>query len=75
MPGRAHALRKASAIRQAPAGATAFQPMAWHGWRTIQEAQKYVEQASRIRLAAALISGTQIVSAADLLRQIGEKTK
>jgi hypothetical protein len=25
--------------------------MAWHGWKTIGEAQRYVEEANRIRLA------------------------
>ncbi len=25
--------------------------MAWHGWKTIQEAQRYVEEANRIRLS------------------------
>lgn len=37
VPGRAHGLRKASAIRQALNGATAFELMAWHGWKTIDE--------------------------------------
>jgi hypothetical protein len=76
VPGRAHGLRKASAIRQALAGATAFQLMAWHGWKTIGEAQRYVEQANRTRLAdeaAKLIAGTSTVSAAYPLRQIAKK--
>lgn len=51
VPGRAHGLRKASAVRHALNGATAFELMAWHGWRTIGEAQRYVEEANRIRLA------------------------
>jgi site-specific recombinase XerD len=51
VPGRAHGLRKASAIRHALNGATAFELMAWHGWKTIGEAQRYVEEANRIRLA------------------------
>jgi hypothetical protein len=75
--GRAHGLRKASAIRHALHGATAHELMAWHGWKTIQEAQEYVEQANKMKLAdnaaAKLISGTKIVSAADPLSQIGEK--
>jgi hypothetical protein len=79
VPGRAHGLRKASAIRHALVGATAHELMAWHGWKTIQEAQEYVEQANRMKLsdnaAAKLISGTKIFSAADPLRQIGEKTE
>jgi hypothetical protein len=51
VPGHAHGLRKASAIRHALDGATAFELMAWHGWKTIGEAQRYVEEANRIRLA------------------------
>jgi hypothetical protein len=77
VPGRAHGLRKASAIRHALHGATAHQLMAWHGWRTIQEAQRYVEQANRMKLAddaaEKIISGTKIVSAVDRLSQIVEK--
>jgi integrase len=51
VPGRAHGLRKASAIRLALRGATPYELMAWHGWRTIKEAQDYVDQANRIKLA------------------------
>jgi len=47
----AHGLRKASAVRHALNGATAFELMAWHGWKTIGEAQRYVDEANRIRLA------------------------
>jgi integrase len=47
----AHGLRKASAVRHALNGASAFELMAWHGWKTIQEAQRYVEKANRIRLS------------------------
>ena len=53
--------------------------MAWHGWKTIGEAQEYVEQANKMKLAdnaaAKLISGTKIVSAVDPLSQIAEKNK
>jgi len=52
VPGRAHGLRKASAVRHALKGATAPELMAWHGWRTIGEAQRYIEEANRIKLAA-----------------------
>ena len=51
--------------------------MAWHGWKTIGEAQSYVEKANKMRLAdnaaEKIISGTEIVSATDPLRQTGEK--
>lgn len=51
VPGRAHGLRKAAAIRQALYGATAPELMAWFGWKTIGEAQRYIEEANRIKLA------------------------
>lgn len=47
----AHGLRKASAVRHVLNGNTAFEPMAWHGWKTIGEAQRYVDEANRIKLA------------------------
>lgn len=47
----AHGLRKASAVRHALNGATVFELMAWHGWKTIEEAQRYVDEANRIRLS------------------------
>ncbi|MCP3468224.1 tyrosine-type recombinase/integrase [Bradyrhizobium sp. CCGUVB23] len=54
LPGcAAHGLRKASAVRHALNGATAPELMAWHGWKTLAEAQRYVEEANRIRLAQA----------------------
>jgi Phage integrase family len=51
VPGRAHGLRKAAAIRHALNGATAPELMAWFGWKTIGEAQRYIEQANRTQLA------------------------
>jgi len=47
----AHGLRKAAAVRHALNGATAPELMAWFGWKTIGEAQRYIEEANRIRLA------------------------
>jgi hypothetical protein len=73
VPGRAHGLRKASAVRHALYGARAFELIAWHGWQTIQEAQRYVEEANRVRLAesggAKLFSGTGIGSPIDPVSQ------
>ena len=43
--------RPTSAIRHALNGATAPELMAWHGWKTISEAQRYVEEANKIRLS------------------------
>jgi integrase len=58
----AHGLRKAAAVRFALHGATAPELMAWFGWKTIGEAQRYIEEANRIKLAesggAKIISGT-----------------
>jgi integrase len=47
----AHGLRKAAAVRHALNGATAPELMAWFGWKTIGEAQRYIEEANRVRLA------------------------
>ncbi len=60
MPGRAHGLRKASAVRHALNGAMAPELMAWFGWKTIGEAQRYIEDANRIRLAES--AGAKIIS-------------
>jgi len=71
VPGRAHGLRKASAVRHALKGATAFELMAWHGWRTIGEAQRYVEEANRIKLSesAGAKMRTDVGSPADPVSQ------
>jgi hypothetical protein len=53
-------LRKASAVRHALNGATAPELMAWHGWKTIGEAQRYIEEANRIRLAES--AGARLIS-------------
>lgn len=69
----AHGLRKAAAVRHALNGATAPELMAWFGWKTIGEAQRYIEEANRIKLAesagAKVISGTGIGSPADPVSQ------
>ena len=57
----AHGLRKAAAIRLATAGATAHELMAWFGWTSMREAERYTKDASRKTLAESagkLISGT-----------------
>lgn len=73
VPGRAHGLRKASAVRHALTGATAPEMMAWFGWKTIGEAQRYIEEANRIQLAesagAKIISGTGAGSPIDPVSQ------
>ncbi|WP_050044031.1 tyrosine-type recombinase/integrase [Bradyrhizobium sp. LTSPM299] len=60
VPGRAHGLRKASAVRHALNGTTAFELMAWYGWKTINEAQRYVEEANRIKLAES--AGAKVIA-------------
>jgi integrase len=47
----AHGLRKAAATRLAEAGATELQLMAWFGWTSIREAERYTKAADRKRLA------------------------
>lgn len=51
---RAHGLRKAAATRAADRGATTTQLMAWFGWKTSGEAERYTRGADRKNAAAAL---------------------
>jgi integrase len=58
-----HGLRKAAATRLADRGATTTQLMAWFGWKTASEAERYTRNADRKRAAASagkLITGTEI---------------
>jgi integrase len=57
-----HGLRKASATRAADRGATTTQLMAWFGWKTASEAERYTRSSDRKLASAALgklISGTE----------------
>jgi integrase len=57
-----HGLRKAAATRLADRGATTTQLMAWFGWKTASEAERYTRNADRKHAAAnagKLISGTE----------------
>ena len=47
----AHGLRKAAATRLADHGATAHELMAWFGWTTLREAERYTRAANRKALA------------------------
>jgi integrase len=62
----AHGLRKAGATRLAEAGATDHEIMAWGGWTSLQEVQRYTRAASRKRLAlqaaGKLKSGTELAN-------------
>ena len=48
----AHGLRKLAATRMANDGATAHQPRAWFGWKSLRQAERYTEAADARRLAA-----------------------
>lgn len=60
----AHGLRKAAATLHADSGATAHELMAWFGWKTLKEAERYTRAADRKRLARGmvrkLLTGTSI---------------
>ena len=43
----AHGLRKAAATSLAENGATAHQLMAWFGWRSLKEAERYTRAANQ----------------------------
>jgi integrase len=58
-----HGLRKAPATRLADRHATTTQLMAWFGWKTSGEAERYTRSADRKRAAASagkLIAGTKV---------------
>jgi integrase len=66
-----HGLRKAAATRFAMNGATAHELMAWFGWKTVEEAQRYTLAADRRRLAqtaAAKLTSVRPVPLAFALR-------
>jgi integrase len=57
-----HGLRKAAATRAADRGATTTQLMAWFGWKTAGEAERYTRSADRKHASASLgklMSGTE----------------
>ena len=49
-----HGLRKASVTRAADRGATTTQLMAWYGWKSASEAERYTRSADRKRASATL---------------------
>jgi integrase len=51
----AHGLRKAAATHHAHSGATANELMAWFGWTTLKEAERYTRAANRKQLALAVM--------------------
>lgn len=50
----AHGVRKYAATLRANLGATAHELMAWFGWLTIREAERYTRTAERRQLAVGL---------------------
>jgi len=46
-----HGLRKAGAVRFAEAGCTDHEIMAWGGWSSLKEVQRYTKEANRKRMA------------------------
>jgi integrase len=58
-----HGLRKAAATRLADRSGTTTQLMAWFGWKSSSEAERYTKSADRKKAAAAagrLITGTEL---------------
>jgi integrase len=73
----AHGLRKAGATRLAEHECTDHQIMAWGGWKTLAEVQRYTREANRKRLAkqaaAKLETGTKVANLFVQVSQNGEK--
>jgi len=69
----AHGLRKAGATRLADHGATGHELMAWGGWKTLKEVERYTKAADRKRAAKSgaekLIAGTSIGSPSEKVSQ------
>ncbi len=52
----AHGLRKAAATALAEAGASAHQLMAWFGWKSLKEAERYTRAVDQKKLAASVVN-------------------
>lgn len=59
VPGRAHGLRKAAAVRAAEHGATELQLMAIFGWTDPQMARVYTAKAQRKKMAGQAMAGLE----------------
>jgi integrase len=74
----AHGLRKAGATRLAEAGATDHEIMAWGGWTSLKEVQRYTQAANRKRLAlraaGKLKTGTELANLDTRLANQSEKS-
>jgi integrase len=78
IPLSAHGLRKAGAARLAEAGATDHEIMAWGGWTSLKEVQRYTKAANRRRLAMRaadkLKAGTELANLEPRLANQKENT-
>jgi len=74
----AHGLRKAGATRLAEHGCTDHEIMAWGGWKTLKEVQRYTEAANRKRLALQasqrLKAGTELSNLRSQIVKPGENS-
>jgi integrase len=74
----AHGLRKAGATRLAEHGATDHEIMAWGGWSSLKEVQRYTKAANRKRLARhaadKLKAGTTVANLETGLAKKGKKS-
>ncbi len=74
----AHGLRKAGATRFAEHGCTDHEIMAWGGWTTLKEVQRYTKAASRKRMALRgadrLKAGTELANLETRLANKSEKS-
>jgi integrase len=74
----AHGLRKAGATRLAEHSCTDHEIMAWGGWKSIREVQRYTEAANRKRLALQgaqkLKAGTKVANLEARLAKKGRKS-
>jgi integrase len=78
VPLSAHGLRKAGATRLAEHGCSDHEIMAWGGWTSIKEVQRYTKAANRKRLAVQaagkLKRGTEVANLETWLANKGEKS-
>ena len=73
----AHGLRKAGATKLAECGCSDHEIMAWGGWTSIKEVQRYTKAANRRRLArqaaGKLKAGTEVANLETRLANQSEK--
>jgi integrase len=73
-----HGLRKAGAVRLAEHGCTDHEIMAWGGWKTLAEVQRYTKAVNRkraaLRGADKLKAGTEVANLSDRLANKDKKS-